>query len=200
MVVWYLPTLTDVNADLRRLLAIAGLGVEGVSVDIESREVADPADRSRRLVDLSNRLRAALPGRTLGAIVFPPTGMEVINPSYWPGFPWDGIAHDYDVWLPMSYWTFRTATSGYHDGYTYDDESIRRLRNDLGDQQALVHAIGGVGDKVTAGEIEQFLESLASDQAVGGSIYDWASMTPAHRSALAAGFATGKAANLPRPP
>src|SRR5437868_1879418 len=113
VVVWYLPTLTDVNADMTRLMAIAGLGVEGLSVDIESREVSDPAERSRRLVDLSNRLRAALPGRTLGAIVFPPTGMEVINPSYWPGFPWDGIAHDYDVWLPMAYWTGRTLESGW---------------------------------------------------------------------------------------
>src|SRR5947208_2565858 len=53
VVVWYLPTLTDVNADMTRLMAIAGLGVEGLSVDIESRDVSDPGERSRRLVDLS---------------------------------------------------------------------------------------------------------------------------------------------------
>src|SRR3989442_14223321 len=80
VVVWYLPTLTDVNADLRRTLAIAGLGVEGLSVDIESREVSDPGERSRRLVDLSDRLRAALPGRTRGATAFPPTGQAALNP------------------------------------------------------------------------------------------------------------------------
>src|SRR5947208_11634649 len=126
VVVWYLPTLTDVGADLRRLLAVSRLGVEGLSVDIESREVQDPAERSRRLVDLSNQLRAALPGRTIGAIVFPPTGMEVINPSYWPGFPWAGIAPDYDVWLPMAYWTGRDPNSGWHDGYKYVVDNVQR--------------------------------------------------------------------------
>ena len=203
---WYLPKFVDVDADLANIEKIADFEVlghrfDGVAVDIEDvDDVKDVGVRNQRLIDLSTRLRARSGRDVLGAIVVPPVLTEVVNPRFWPEFPWSRLHPLYDVWLPMSYWTFRTATSGYHDGYTYDDESIRRLRNDLGDQQALVHAIGGVGDKVTAGEIEQFLESLASDQAVGGSIYDWASMTPAHRSALAAGFATGKAANLPRPP
>ena len=167
VVVWYLPTLTDVNADLRRLLAIAGLGVEGVSVDIESREVADPADRSRRLVDLSNRLRAALPGRTLGAIVFPPTGMEVINPSYWPGFPWDGIAHDYDVWLPMAYWTGRTPESGWKDGYRYVADNVQRTRNDLHNPAAPVHPIGGIADKASVTEVAGMVRAVAATASIG---------------------------------
>ena len=146
VVVWYLPTLTDVAGDLRRLVAIANVGAEGEAVDIESRDVQDPADRSRRLVDLSNQLRAALPGRTLGAIVFPPTGMEVVNPNYWPGFPWAGIAPDYDVWLPMAYWTGRTPQSGWRDGYRYTADNVMRLRNDLHNQAAPVHPIGGVAD------------------------------------------------------
>jgi hypothetical protein len=173
VVVWYLPTLTDVDADLRRLLAISGLGVEGLAVDIESREVSDPADRSRRLVDLSNRLRAALPGRTLGAIVFPPVAMEVINPNYWPGFPWSGIAHDYDVWLPMSYWSSRTADSGYHDGYRYTLENIQRTRNDLHQPAAPVHPIGGIADSVTAPEVDAMVRAVVATASIGGSLYDW---------------------------
>ncbi|MBV8561085.1 MAG: hypothetical protein JO050_09935, partial [Acidimicrobiia bacterium] len=169
VVVWYLPTLTDVNADLSRLLAIAGLGVEGVAVDIESRDVSDPNERSARLVDLSNRLRAALPGRTLGAIVFPPTGMEVINPSYWPGFPWAGIAPDYDVWLPMAYWGSRSQASGWHDGYKYVVDNVQRTRNDLHNQGAPVHPIGGVGDAATAAEVADMVRAVAVTGSIGGS-------------------------------
>ena len=47
--------------DLRKLVAIARLGVDGVGVDIEGREVADVAERNRRLVDLSIALRQHLP-------------------------------------------------------------------------------------------------------------------------------------------
>jgi hypothetical protein len=189
VVVWYLPTLTDVNADLGRLLAIAALPVEGVAVDIESREVSDPGDRSARLVDLSNRLRAALPGRTLGAIVFPPTGMEVINPSYWPGFPWGGIAHDYDVWLPMAYWTGRSQDSGWRDGYKYVVDNVQRTRNDLHNPSAPVHPIGGIADGATTAEVAGMVRAVAATASIGGSLYDyhtttqdmWAAMTPLRR-------------------
>jgi hypothetical protein len=189
VVVWYLPTFTDVNADLRRLLAISGLGVEGLAVDIESREVADPAERSRRLVDLSDRLRAALPGRTLGGIVFPPTGMEVINPGYWPGFPWGGIAHDYDVWLPMAYWTGRSQDSGWHDGYRYTLDNVQRLRNDIHQPAAPVHPIGGIADGVTAAEVDGMVRAVAATASIGGSLYDfhtsaaelWPHLTPLRR-------------------
>ena len=203
---WYLPTFVDVSADvahLRQILDFDVLGhrFDGVAVDIEDvDDVKDVADRNQRLIDETRQLRAAAGTTTVGAIVLPPVLTEVVNQGYWPDFPWPELQPFYDVWLPMSYWTFRTSASGYHDGYAYSDESIRRLRNDLGDQSAVVHAIGGVGDKVTIDEIQRFVESLPAARAVGGSIYDWASMTPAARAALAAGFATGKAANLPRPP
>jgi hypothetical protein len=184
VVVWYLPTLTDVNADLRRLVAIAGVGAEGVAVDIESREVSDPNDRSARLVDLSNRLRAALPGRTIGAIVFPPTGMEVINPSYWPGFPWAGIAPDYDVWLPMAYWTGRDPNSGWHDGYKYVADNVQRTRNDLHNPAAPVHPIGGIGDKATAAEVAGMVRAVAATGSIGGSLYDYRTTTADMWSAM----------------
>jgi len=203
---WYLPTFVDVAADvanLRQILDFEVLGhrFDGVAVDIEDvDDVKDVGDRNQRLIDESTQLRAAAGTDTVGAIVLPAVLTEVVNPSYWPDFPWQDVRPLYDVWLPMSYWTFRTSASGYHDGYTYSDESIRRLRNDLGDQNAVVHAIGGVGDKVTLDELQRFVESLPAGRAVGGSIYDWASMTPADRAALASGFSSGEAANLPRPP
>jgi hypothetical protein len=170
---WYLPTLTDVDADLRRLVAVARLPVDGVAVDIESRTVSDAADRSRRLVALSGALRRSLPGRVLGAIVLPPVVTEVINPSYWPGFPWSSIAGLYDVWLPMSYWTNRTDASGYRDAYRYTVDDIVRLRRDLGSAGAPVHTIGGIADKTTVADLEGLLRAALDTRVLGASLYDW---------------------------
>lgn len=173
VVVWYLPTFEDVAKDLRRLLAIARLPVEGVAVDIESRVVADAAERSRRLVDLSHQLRRSLPGRAIGAIVLPPVVTDVINTNYWPGFPWKEIVPDYDVWMPMGYWTNRTQASGYRDAYRYTAENIDRLRANLGLPGAPVHAIGGIGDKTTAADIEGYHRASVERAGIGGSLYDY---------------------------
>jgi hypothetical protein len=172
VVAWYLPTLEDLDNDLNRLVASANLDVDGLAVDIESRKIADANDRSNRLVDLSTRLRAALPGRAIGAIVMPPVQMEVVNPNFWPGFPWARIADKYDVWQTMGYWTDRKQSSGYRDPYTYTDENLRRLRNNLGNPSVPVSPVGGVG-AMGNGDIESFLRAAVENGAMGGSIYDW---------------------------
>ena len=203
---WYLPKFTDVDLDFAHLQQIANFSVlghrfDGVAVDIEAvADVADVTDRNQRLIDLSSRLRASSGHDALGAIVLPPVLTEVVNKRYWPDFPWPELHPLYDVWLPMSYWTFRSTSSGYHDGYTYNDESTRRLRRNLGDDAAVVHAIGGIGDLLTTDEVAGFAQSLADDRAVGGSIYDWNTLTPESRARLAELFATGAASQLPRPP
>ena len=189
VVAWYLPTLEDVDNDLNRLVASANLDVDGVAVDIESRKVADANERSARLVDLSRRLREALPGRAIGAIVMPPVQMEVVNTNFWPGFPWREIAPYYDVWQTMGYWTDRKQSSGYRDPYVYTDENLRRLRNNLGDPGAPVSPVGGVG-AVGNGDIEAFLRAAVEHGAIGGSIYDWRTTHPQAWPALR-GFRTG---------
>ncbi|MEY2478414.1 MAG: hypothetical protein QOG87_3729 [Actinomycetota bacterium] len=173
VIVWYLPSLEDVNRDLQRLLAISRLPVESVAVDIESRAVADAAERSRRLIDLSHRLRAALPGRSIGAIVLPPVVTDVINKNYWPGFPWHEIIPDYDAWMTMGYWTSRTQASGYRDAYRYTAENIDRLRSNLGLPAAPVHPIGGIGDKTTVADVEAFHRAATERGVLGGSLYDY---------------------------
>jgi hypothetical protein len=203
---WYLPTFADVQRDAGRLLAIRDFNVlghrfDGLAVDIEdNRDVPDPAARSARLVELSLIVRDAVGTDALGAIVLPPVQTEVVNPAYWPAFPWRDIAAAYDVWLPMSYWTFRDPVSGYHDGYTYNEESVRRLRANLGRPDAPVHAIGGIGDLLTADELTRFVQSLVDTSAVGGSIYDWSTLPAAARDQLAASFASGAGAALTPPP
>lgn len=187
---WYLPTFVDVDADLDHLLAIAefdplGHRFDGVAVDIEyTAGVEDHQERSARLVELSRRLRDARPGEALGAIVPPPVQMEVINPQFWPRFPWREIDPAYDVWLPMAYWTTRTEASGYRDPYAYTEESTRRMRNNLGRAGAVVHPIGGIGDATTIEDLGAFRRALLDTGAIGGSIYDWNSLPPPQRRAL----------------
>jgi hypothetical protein len=99
----------------------------------------------------------------------------------------------------MSYWTFRSEATGYADGYAYNEESTRRLREDLGDPSAPVHGIGGIGDLVTPETLDGFARSLTATRSIGGSIYDWGSMTAATRAELAQRFAPGGiAADLPK--
>ncbi|HEV2071005.1 MAG TPA: hypothetical protein VGR26_14545 [Acidimicrobiales bacterium] len=172
VVAWYLPTFVDPAQDLRRLVAAASLDVDAVAVDIESRDVADTAERNRRLVALSRDLRSALPGVALGAIVFPPVVMEVINTSFWPRFPWDELDPYYDVWMPMAYQSFRTAASGYREGYRYTAENVDRLRAHLGND-TVVHVVGGIADATTVADVEGMVAAGSERGAIGGSLYDW---------------------------
>ena len=62
VVAWYLPTFTDINADLQRLRAMRDFrsgeqGFDGVAVDIEwTAGVTDTARRNAALVDLSRAI------------------------------------------------------------------------------------------------------------------------------------------------
>jgi hypothetical protein len=173
VVAWYLPTLEDVGRDLTRLLAISRLNVEGIGVDIESRKVGDAAERSRRLVDISAALREQLPGRAIAAIVMPPVATDVINPSFWPGFPWHELRPLYDLWMPMDYWTLRNRDSEYRDAYRYTAENIDRLRADLGVPSAVVHPIGGIGDTTTDADADGYERASLERGAIGGGLYDY---------------------------
>ena len=130
VIAWYLPMWTEDDTDLDHLLAasefeVLGRRFDGVAVDIEwNQDGLEIDERNRRFVTLSRRLREATAGDTLGAIVLPPVQTEVINPTFWPEFPWQAIEPLYDVWLPMSYWSFRTEP--YGDGYLYNLESVQR--------------------------------------------------------------------------
>lgn len=178
VVAWYLPTLEDPGNDLRKLVASANLDVDGVAVDIEARNVSDINDRNRRLIDFSSAARQLLPDRAIGGIVLPPVLLEVVNPNYWPNFPWREIAPFYDVWQTMGYWTDRTWASGHRDAYSYTAENIRRLRNNLGLPEALVHPVGGIGDETHDTDLDGFLRAAVEGRSIGGSIYDWRTTKP----------------------
>jgi len=181
---WYLPTLVSVSDDLRHLTAAGALPLDGLAVDIESTAVADASTRSARLAQLDASLDATYRGRVLGAITLPPVVTEVINPNYWPGLPWHDLAAHYDVFLPMSYWSGRTAESGWHDGYKYTKSNVEMLRSLLGRPSAPVHAVGGVGAYVTSTECKGLVRAIQETGAIGGSLYDYETTSSAEWSAL----------------
>jgi hypothetical protein len=179
VVAWYLPRFADVDADFRRVRALlrfesGGERFDGFALDIEfNRAVPDTAARNAALVDLSERVRRLADDRPLGAIVLEPVFLEVVSTQFWPEFPWRQLSSLYDVWLPMSYWTNRNSDSGYKEGFKYTDENIRRVRNNLDDEDAAVHAIGGIADTAAAKDYEGFLRAVKKEDAIGWSIYDY---------------------------
>ena len=184
VVAWYLPKFYDLNSDMRRLEAMRdfrseGQGFDGIGLDIEwTKDVPDPAVRNVRLVELSRRLRAAVGPEALAAIPLPPVLIETVNPKYWPGFPWRELAPLYDVWMPMTYWTFRSQSSGWRDAYRYTEENVRRLRVNLGLPGASVHPVGGTDNKSNDDDYRNFVRACNVTSSLGGSIYDWRTTPP----------------------
>src|SRR3712207_8991457 len=66
------------------------------------------------------------------AIVVPPVVTDVINPKFWPDFPWAKLKPSYDVWIPMSYYTNRDKQPEWRDAYKYSAENVKLLRKHLG--------------------------------------------------------------------
>jgi len=193
---WYLPTFTSVATDLGHLqdlldYEVDGVRLDGVGVDIEYTEgVPDVARRNNKLLQLSRQVDRAAGETPISAIVLPPVLTEVVNPDFWPGFPWADLEPHYDIWLPMSYWTERTESSGYNDGARYHEESHQRLLRNLGNPDAVVHGIGGIGDATTEEDLLAFTEVLAATGAVGGSVYDWATLSDSNIALLNRLFAS----------
>ncbi len=199
VVVWYLPTFTDVNADLRRTVAIANLDVDGISIDIEARNVANVADRNRRLISYSQSLRTLLPGRFVSNNIVQPNIMEAVPnlwptefgklpatpTSYWTPFPYIDIAPYYDLWMIQSYWTQRSLGGGWRDAYKISVDNANRLRTILGRPDLPLYLIGGVGDRpLTTNDLAGWLLAHFEVKSVGASFYDWVVTPPAWWPAL----------------
>jgi hypothetical protein len=183
VVAWYLPTFVDVDRDLRRLVAAAELPVDGLAVDIEATDIVDPVERNRRVVDESARLRAALgPEKTLAAITLSSVHLQVVNPEYWPGYPWAELAATYDAILPMAYWSLRR--DDLRAGFRYVSENIDRIRASVGQEDVLIHPIGGIADAATVADIEGMVAAIQDRRAIGGSLYDWNTSTAAQWNAM----------------
>jgi hypothetical protein len=184
VVAWYSPGFSDPAADLQRIEAIHafnddGHSFDGVALDIEeTAAVTDHEDRTRALMEISDGARAIVGDDALGAIVLPPVLLEEVNPELWGGFPWAELSERYDVFLPMSYWTFRTESSGWRDARRYTTANVERLR-DLVGQDTPIHVIGGVGTESREADYRSFTSAVRATAPFGASFFDFLSTSTA---------------------
>jgi hypothetical protein len=184
VVAWYLPTFEDVDADLHRLVASSELDVGGLAVDIESTALTDVAERNRRLLELSTRLRQAVPAdKAIAAITPSAVQLQVVNPAFWPAFPWKQIGTTYDAILPMAYWTLRKGD--LRNGQTYTDANLQRTRASIGDPDIPIVPVGGLAEDGTAADLQGMVAAVDAHGAPGGGLYDWATSTPEQWEVLA---------------
>jgi hypothetical protein len=190
IVAWYLPSFANVARDLRRSLAAVrfrspkGEAFDSFALDIEAKVVPSAAKRSVRLLGLSRALRKAVgPDYPLGAIIPAPRGMD-LNPKYWPGFPYEGLAKSYDVFMPMGYFTYRTKTGAATRAYTEANAELLRAR--AGDEGLAVHLVGGLAGSATVAQVRAFAAAAADEGALGASLYDYATTSATQWRVLSA--------------
>jgi hypothetical protein len=176
VVAWYLPSFADPAQDTRRALAAIrfrsanGERFDSFALDIEASLVHPVPLRSRRLLGLSARLRAAVGrGYALGAIIPSPVGMRR-HPAYWPSFPYRPLARLYDVFLPMAYAT-DAGIRGLQATRAYNAADIAIIRHRTGKPHVPIHLIGGLANAMGAGETAGFMHAVADCGPLGYSLY-----------------------------
>jgi hypothetical protein len=177
VVAWYLPSFAAPKKDLRRSLAAinfrtpSGGQFDSFALDIEASIVKNVGLRNSRVLTLSSQIRAAVGSSyALGAIIPSPRGMQLL-PTYWPGFPYADLGLTYDVFLPMGYFSYRPTDLGGAYGYTV--RNVALIRRGTGDAQVAIHAIGGVGDDVSAAQVNAFVRATRDCGVTGASLYDF---------------------------
>ena len=175
VVAWYPPAFDDLERDVRRsLAAIAFVSPKGnrfdaFGADIEYTEkVPDHAERSRRAVEYSRRLREGAPaGYPMAAIVIPPTSL-VYNPNRWAGFPWAELRGYYEVFMPMNYWTARGKDPQTAANLT--QQNVAETKRLTGRP---IHIIGGLGEYSDEAQVVAYVAAAREAGSLGGGLYDY---------------------------
>ena len=188
VVAWYLPGLTDPGRDYARSMKAIdyrtpdGQRFDSFALDIEASLVKSIKTRNARVNALSKRIRAAVGSRyPLGAIIPSPAGMAK-NATYWPRFPYEGVAAVYDVIVPMGYYTYHG--DGYANAYRDTRDNVAIIRARTGRRSIPIHVIAGDAAKSSASETLAYVRALRETGCIGGSMYDWATTSAASWAAL----------------
>lgn len=191
VVAWYLPSFLYPAQDTRAALAAIrfrtakGERFDSFALDIEASLVKSVPLRSKRLLQLSARLRAAVGRRyALGAIIPSPVGIRK-HPKYWPHFPYRQLARSYNVFLPMAYATDRHIR-GVEATRAYDAADIAIIRTRTGKPHVPIHLIGGLANAMGPKETAGFMQAVADCSPVGYSLYAFSVTRQATWKALAA--------------
>jgi hypothetical protein len=188
---WYLPLLFDVNTDLRKVVAMANLDLDGIQIDIEKTEsvaMSNVALRNARLTEFHRSLRSLLPGRVISADIVAPTWMDgQVGRWSWPNYPpatrqlfWGGpfpyaeVVATYDLVALQVYWTQNSANSGWRDSQAFVQENMNRMRAYSGRSDYPIQAIGGVETaKSQLNDLIGYMDAAKATGSFGFSLYDW---------------------------
>ena len=202
VVAWYLPSLADPGRDFRRTMrairfrTVDGDGFDSFALDIEARVVRSPRRRTSRLLWLSSAIRRSVgQSYALGAIV-PSARRFRLDPGYWPGFPYRGLAQSFDVFLPMTYFAYGPkGARGRLD--TLSDVAL--IRRGTRDPAVPIHVIGGIASLARPAEVSAFASTALACGVLGMSLYDftgtradqWATLSRIAGSPVATAAACG---------
>lgn len=195
VVAWYLPTLKPGSVDYDRVVQAVefttedGQMFDSFALDIESTAVKPLSARNRSLAALSERIREQVgPSYPLGGIIPSPVGLKK-QTGFWNVFPYANVAGNYDVLLPMAYYSYHghTAAQARKDAL----ENMRILRAQPGCSEIPVHLIGGIAGESSAAEMREFARASRETGCIGVSVYDWAGMSDSRWRALGTGWSTG---------
>jgi hypothetical protein len=185
VVAWYLPDYANVGSDVARTVAIArfqirGVGFDGVGVDIEYKgAVPDNRIWNRNVVIHMHRVRRAL-GQNYPLASIPPPPLQMrLAPRTWHGFPWTQLGKVSSEIMLMSYWSFRSGCPQVRLNCAYEFTKYNVLiTRQMTGGRVPIHVIGGVGDSINYGQLNQFIQGAIAAQADGASIYDVATTKP----------------------
>lgn len=178
---WYLPGFANNAIDVQHSVGVLtfttpkGGHFDGLALDIEDKTNfgSNIAGFDAGVTSFSRALRAAVgPHAVLGAIV-PDAVNDRRSPQSWAGFPWPEIAHDYDVVLPMGYWSVQKPSSGcgeQYDAAGYTTDVYHTTISLMGTAKPMA-VIGGIGDCDTLAEIQGYVQAVKATGMIGASIY-----------------------------
>jgi hypothetical protein len=190
VVAWYLPELLHPSLDYDRVAQTIGFRTaegqkfDSFALDIESGAVRQVIARNQALEALSLKIRElAGPAYPLGAIIPSPVGLNRKN-GYWPTFPYEMLSRTYDVFVPMSYYTYHG--KGGPEAYADTLANMRILRAQPGCATTPVHLIGGIAEKSSPNEVAAFVRAARENGCIGASLYGWTGTSPSHWQELSA--------------
>lgn len=181
---WYLPGFGDIGKDLANSEAVlsfktpSGQHFDGLALDIEDKSNFgyNVFGFDSAVSTFSDKLRAAVgPKQALGAIT-----VDAVNderaPSAWVGFPWPEIAKDYDVVMPMAYWSVTKPSSTCLSIQDDAGDYVRRvdsLTTSLMGKAKPMVILGGIGDCNTLNEVQEYVTAGKSLGTLGAGIYSF---------------------------
>ena len=191
VVAWYLPGFRDPSLDLHRAVRTirfetpSGNRFDSFALDIESSEVRRPSLRTARLLRMSAAIRRAAGDEyPLGAIVTSPDRLVRTDPHFWPGFPWRRLADTYDVFLPMTYYTYRV--EGPRAAAWYTAQNVQIIRRQTTGLNVPIHVVGGISFDATGPETQGFVQTVLERDVIGASYYTFPGITVDQWKALSA--------------